>query len=100
MVVPLPNAFITLLSSPSYLPGALVLAHSLNDLHPHPREIDFQTVCLVTPETVDVKTIKELRGAFDVVIGVEVIGSGEGGEEGLRLMGELLCGFDGILHVL
>jgi hypothetical protein len=85
----LPNAFVTLLNSSSYLPGALVLCHALNDLHPQPREIDFQTVCIVTPETVDVGSIKQLRQAFDVVIGVEVITSGTEGEDGLNLMGML-----------
>lgn len=85
--MPLPNAFITLLTSPSYLPGALVLLHSLLDLHPSPR--DFKTVCLVTPETVDAKTIRQLREAgWDMVIGVEPIGSGIGGAAELRLMGE------------
>ncbi|WWC67149.1 uncharacterized protein I206_101056 [Kwoniella pini CBS 10737] len=82
----LPNAFVTLLTTPSYLPGALVLLHSLLDLHPAPR--DFKIVCLVTPETVDAKTIGELRKAgFDLVIGVEPIGSGKAGQEGLHLMG-------------
>lgn len=83
----LPNAFVTLLNSSSYLPGALVLCHALKDLHPQPREVDFQTVCIVTPETVDVGSIKQLRQAFDVVIGVEVITSGVEGEDGLNLMG-------------
>ena len=83
----LPNAFVTLLTTPSYLPGALVLLHSLNELHPAPRE--YKTVCLVTPETVDAKTIGELRKAgWDFVIGVEPIGSGEAGAKGLRMMGE------------
>ncbi|WWD06166.1 hypothetical protein V865_004251 [Kwoniella europaea PYCC6329] len=82
----LPNAFVTLLTTPSYLPGALVLLHSLLDLHPAPR--DFKIVCLVTPETVDAKTIGELRKAgFDLVIGVEPIGSGRAGQKGLHLMG-------------
>nr|XP_019048362.1 hypothetical protein I302_02133 [Kwoniella bestiolae CBS 10118]OCF27292.1 hypothetical protein I302_02133 [Kwoniella bestiolae CBS 10118] len=82
----LPNAFVTLLTTPSYLPGALVLLHSLLDLHPAPR--DFKIVCLVTPETVDAKTIGELRKAgFDLVIGVEPIGSGRAGQQGLHLMG-------------
>ncbi|KAJ9094372.1 hypothetical protein QFC19_007981 [Naganishia cerealis] len=84
---PLPNAFVTLLNSSSYLPGALVLCHALNDLHPQPREIDFQTVCIVTPETVDVGSIKQLRQTFDLVIGVEVITSGIEGQDGLDLMG-------------
>ncbi len=81
------NAFVTLLTTSSYLPGALVLAHALNDLHPHPRTIEFETVVLVTPETVDVGTIRQLRKVYDRVIGVEVIGSGEEGEKGLGLMG-------------
>ncbi|OCF30806.1 hypothetical protein I316_07529 [Kwoniella heveanensis BCC8398] len=84
--MPLPNAFVTLLTTPSYLPGALVLLHSLLELHPGPR--DFKIVCLVTPETVDAKTIGELRKAgFDLVIGVEPIGSGRAGQAGLHLMG-------------
>jgi glycogenin glucosyltransferase len=83
----LPNAFITLLTTPSYLPGALVLLHSLHELHPAPR--DFKTVCLVTPETVDAKTIGQLREAgYDIVIGVEPIGSGANGAKGLAAMGE------------
>jgi hypothetical protein len=91
----LPNAFVTLLTTPSYLPGALVLLHSILDLHPEPRE--FKTVCLVTPETVDAKTIGTLREAgWDMVIGVEPIGSGIAGDQGLRLMGKsdhFLCAF-------
>lgn len=86
-----PFAFVTLLNSSSYLPGALVLAHSLADLHPAPRKHQFHTVCLVTPETVDVQSIKQLRAAFDVVVGVEVITSGAEGEAGLQLMGEYVC---------
>lgn len=83
---PKPFAFVTLLTSSSYLPGALVLAHSLADLHRAPRQVEFSTVCLVTPETVDVASIKELRKAFDLVIGVEVIVSGTNGQAGLELM--------------
>lgn len=80
------NAFVTLLTTASYLPGALVLLHALHDLHPAPR--DFQIIVLVTPETVDAKTIGELRKAgYDLVIGVEPIGSGLPGQESLNLMG-------------
>ncbi|KAI0319779.1 hypothetical protein OF83DRAFT_1169921 [Amylostereum chailletii] len=71
-----PYAFVTLLTSDSYLPGALTLAAALKDVHPSPAtspEVDFHTVCLVTPETVDVSSIKLLRRAFNVVIGVEII---------------------------
>jgi hypothetical protein len=84
-----PHAFVTLLTSDSYLPGALTLAAALKDIHPFPAvppEVDFQTVCLVTPETVDVASIKLLRKAFDVVVGVEIIK--EENERGLQLLGE------------
>jgi len=80
------DAFVTLLTTDSYLPGALVLLHSLHELHPAPR--DFQVVAIVTPETVDAKSIGELRKAgYDLVIGVEPIGSGKPGQQSLELMG-------------
>jgi hypothetical protein len=84
-----PYAFVTLLTSDSYLPGVLTLAAALKDIHPSPPvhpEVDFQTVCLVTPETVDIASIKLLRKAFDLVVGVEIIE--EDNERGLRLLGE------------
>jgi hypothetical protein len=84
-------AFVTLVSSDAYLPGALVLAAALKDIHPLPPvppEVDFQTVCLVTPEIVDVSTIKHLRRAFNLVIGVEVIDQDD--EKGLKLLGQFL----------
>ncbi|KAF9648492.1 nucleotide-diphospho-sugar transferase, partial [Thelephora ganbajun] len=81
-------AFVTLITSDSYLPGALTLAAALRDIHPTPAaepEVDFQTICLVTPETVDVSSIKLLRGAFDLVIGVEIID--DENMKGLELLG-------------
>ncbi|KAI0034189.1 hypothetical protein K488DRAFT_36107, partial [Vararia minispora EC-137] len=81
-------AFVTLLTSDSYLPGALTLVAALKDVHPIPPvppEVDFQTVCLVTPETVDVSSIKLLRRAFNVVIGVEIIEHDN--HRGLQLLG-------------
>jgi len=84
-----PYAFVSLLTSDSYLPGVLTLAAALNDIHPSPPvspEVDFQTVCLVTPETVDIASIKLLRKAFDIVVGVEIIE--EDNERGLQLLGE------------
>ena len=87
----LPYAFVTLVSSDPYLPGALTLVAALNDLHfspPLPLQVDFQTVCLVTPETINVSTIKLLRRAFDIVIGVEVIGQDD--DRGLKLLGQHL----------
>ena len=83
-----PYAFVTLVSSDFYLPGALALAAALKDLHPFPPtppEVEFQTVCLVTPETVDVSTIKLLRSAYNVVIGVEIIEQED--DKKLRLLG-------------
>lgn len=85
-----PYAFVTLLTSDHYLPGALTLVAALRDIHPSPAispEVDFQTVCLVTPETVDVSTIKLLRKTFDVVVGVELIAQKD--EKGLALLGKL-----------
>ncbi|KAJ7619213.1 glycosyltransferase family 8 protein, partial [Mycena polygramma] len=85
-----PFAFATLLTSDQYLPGALVLAGALKDVHTTPAvapEVDFQTVCLVTPESVDVSTIKQLRRAFDVVVGVEIIAQED--DKGLKLLGRL-----------
>ncbi|CDO72950.1 Glycosyltransferase Family 8 protein [Trametes cinnabarina] len=83
-----PYAFTTLVTSDHYLPGALAVAAALKELHPSPPtppEVPFQTVCLVTPETVDVSSIKLLRRAFDVVIGVEVIEQED--TKGLQLLG-------------
>ena len=87
-----PYAFVTLVTSDHYLPGALAVAAALKDLHPSPPvppEVPFQTACLVTPESVDVSTIKLLRRAFDVVIGVEIIEQEDG--KGLQLLGEFRC---------
>ncbi|KAL4241793.1 hypothetical protein ABKN59_000729 [Abortiporus biennis] len=83
-----PYAFVTLVSSDSYLPGALTQAAALREVHPSPPvdpEVAFQTVCLVTPETVDVSSIKALRNAFDLVVGVEIIEQLD--NRGLQLLG-------------
>lgn len=88
MAIP-PYAFVTLVSSDYYLPGALTLAAALKDVHTSPPvapEVDFELVCLVTPETVDVSTIKLLRKAYHKVIGVEVIVQND--SRGLDLLGE------------
>lgn len=82
-------AFVTLLTTDSYLPGALTLAAAIRDVHaqsPVANQIPFETVCLVTPETVDVKSIKALRKIFDVVVGVEVL-EFESNQRGLSLLG-------------
>lgn len=79
-------AFVTLVTSDFYLPGALTLAAALKDVHSSSSSpIPFQTVCLTTPETVDVTSIKLLRRAFDTVVGVEIISQHD--KYGLNLLG-------------
>lgn len=89
-------AFVTLVTTDHYLPGALVLAHSLRQAHTasskpagaltpadlanlgaaglsNRTSIDKKVdlVCLVTPATVSVRTVKTLVRYFDKVVGVE-----------------------------
>ncbi|KAG1813286.1 nucleotide-diphospho-sugar transferase [Suillus subaureus] len=79
-------AFVTLVTSDSYLPGALAISGALKDVHQtEPHEVKYDTVCIVTPETLDITTIKLLRKTYDIVIGVEVIGQSD--PTGLNLMG-------------
>lgn len=83
------HAFVSLVSSDAYLPGALAQVAALRDLHPSPPvppELPFATVCLVTPESVDVATIRRLRHAFDHVIGVEILE--QANNAGLTLLGK------------
>jgi glycogenin len=80
----------TLITNDAYLPGAIALVAALRDLHPRPAqapEVEYDTLCIVTPETVDVATIKLLRRTFDVVVGVEIIEQHDG--KNLDLLGEL-----------
>lgn len=82
-------AFVTLISSDSYLPGALAQVAAIRELHPVPHsppELPFQTVCLVTPETVDVSSVRRLRKVFDHVIGVEILE--QDNPAGLKLLGK------------
>jgi glycogenin len=86
--MPAPYAFVSLLTSDTYLPGALALAAALKEVHPPSADgqvIAYETVCLVTPETVDVSSIKLLRRAFDIVVGVEIITQND--DKGLQLLG-------------
>lgn len=69
-------AFVTLLTSDAYLQGALTIVAALKDVHsllPSDQTVEYETVCLVTPETVDVTSIRLLRKAFNVVVGIEII---------------------------
>lgn len=84
-------AFVTLLTSDSYLPGALALVAALRDVHASNATaaqppIQFQTVCLITPENLAVETQATVRKAFDVVVGVDIIR--ENTSAGLNLLGE------------
>ncbi|GJN89831.1 hypothetical protein Rhopal_002820-T1 [Rhodotorula paludigena] len=79
-------AFVTLVTSDQYLPGALVTLHSLLDVE-DTRSRAFATVCLATPATLSHATVQALGKAFDVVIGVEPIVS-ESIDE-LKLLGRL-----------
>ncbi|SPO39856.1 related to glycogenin-2 beta [Pseudozyma flocculosa] len=81
------NAFVTLLTSDHYLPGALVLAQSVRLAHGISKDDRsssatgsarkrFDIVALITPDTLSVQTVKALRrsGLFDWIVGVEPIG--------------------------
>lgn len=89
-----PYAFVTLLTSDAYLPGALAIAAALNDVHqplPSDQTVEYETVCLVAPETVEVTAIRLLRKAFNVVIGVEIIVPPD--TESLNLLGAFFLAF-------
>lgn len=80
------NAFVTLVTTDSYVPGALVAIHSVLEKEGRQPAHPFETVCLVTPATVSVQSIKALRHNFSLVVGVEEIRSGSNRE--LALLGE------------
>ncbi|QKX56620.1 uncharacterized protein TRUGW13939_03725 [Talaromyces rugulosus] len=60
--------YCTLLITDDYLPGAVVLAHSLRDNGTRAR-----LVALFTPETLKESTIKELQSVYDEIIPVPLI---------------------------
>ncbi|KAL8764633.1 MAG: hypothetical protein Q9194_006926 [Teloschistes cf. exilis] len=62
------EAYCTLLMSDEYLPGAMVLAHSLRD-----SGTKRQLVVLVTFDTLDFSTLDELQKVYDHVIPVDPI---------------------------
>jgi len=80
------NAFVTLLTTDAYLPGALVTLQSVLEAEGSDPSIPFETVCLVTPATVSVESIKALRRNFSLVVGVEELRSGS--KDNLALLGE------------
>ncbi|GAA5965772.1 hypothetical protein JCM3765_007340 [Sporobolomyces pararoseus] len=68
-------AFVTLLTSDSYLAGALTTINSVLDVEPftpHDQR-KFDTVCLVSPATVGHSSLKALEKTFDAIVGVEQI---------------------------
>lgn len=73
MAARLPFAVVTLLTTDSYLPGALTAIHSLLDIEGPAPFRPFETVCLVTPSTVSHDTLQALEKVFDRVVGVEEI---------------------------
>ena len=84
------HAFVTLITTDSYLPGALTCVASLLDAEGNdPTNKKFDTVCLVTPATVGHESIKALQKAFDVVVGVEAISTSNRNSKELDLLGEL-----------
>lgn len=82
-----PHACVTLLTSDSYLAGALVTLASLQDTEPDHAAYD--TVCLVTPATLGHAAIQAVQKRFDFVIGVEEITTSNWEE--LDLLGAGLC---------
>lgn len=83
-------AFVTLLTSDSYLAGALTTINSVLDVEPFTRHEDrtFDTVCLVSPATVGHRALQALDKVFDQVVGVEQIITQSWGN--LDLLGESL----------
>lgn len=84
------RAFVTLLTSDSYLAGALTCINSLLDVEGAASK-GFDTVCLVTPATVGQASMKALQKTFDAVVGVAEITT-ESWKE-LDLLGESLLRF-------
>ncbi|KAG0142019.1 hypothetical protein CROQUDRAFT_683440 [Cronartium quercuum f. sp. fusiforme G11] len=80
-----PNAFVTMLTSDSYLPGALVTAHSIKQSEQFNESQDFDLVCLITLESVTAESIKGLRKVFNLVISVDELRSF--GKDELNLLG-------------
>ncbi|KAJ1555383.1 Glycogenin-2, partial [Nowakowskiella sp. JEL0078] len=74
------NAFVTLLTSDSYLPGALVLANALKS-----HSTTAKLVVLITPEKVSVPSVQLLYSTFDYVYFVPTILSKDLGN--LELLG-------------
>ncbi|KAH7136072.1 nucleotide-diphospho-sugar transferase [Dendryphion nanum] len=68
MASPLEDVYCTLLMSDSYLPGAIVLAHSLRDAGTRKK-----LAVLITLDTLSADTITELKSLYDYLIPVDRI---------------------------
>ncbi|EEA27610.1 glycogenin glucosyltransferase [Talaromyces marneffei ATCC 18224] len=82
MATPGEAVYCTLLTSDHYLPGAVVLAHSLRD-----NGTRAKIVALFTPETLKEATIRELQTVYDEIIPVQLRSNGT--PANLLLMGRL-----------
>ncbi|WEW55316.1 glycogenin glucosyltransferase [Emydomyces testavorans] len=60
--------YCTLVMSDSYLPGAMVLAHSLRD-----NGTKAKIVVLITPDSLQLSTIEELKSVYDEIIPVSQV---------------------------
>ncbi|KAH9812798.1 hypothetical protein DFH28DRAFT_393810 [Melampsora americana] len=70
-----PYAFVTMLTSDSYLPGCLVTAHSIKQSEKDHAAHDFDLDCLITLDFVSVESIKALRKVYNLVNSVDAISS-------------------------
>ncbi|EED20093.1 glycogenin [Talaromyces stipitatus ATCC 10500] len=82
MATPGEAVYCTLLTSDHYLPGAVVLAHSLRD-----NGTRAKIVALFTPETLKESTIRELQSVFDEIVPVQRLSNST--PANLLLMGRL-----------
>lgn len=73
-------AYVTLVTSDSYVVGALVLSHSLRK-----RGCQHDIVCIVTPETVSTAAVSVLHSHFDRVVPVGLLRSKD--YDNLELLG-------------
>ncbi|KAJ3408112.1 hypothetical protein HDV05_005145 [Chytridiales sp. JEL 0842] len=77
-------AFVTLVTSDTYLPGALALAHSLRS-----NKTPYPLIVLCPPNELHHSTTQKLYRAFDKVLYVDILKSGaaQGDAENLELLG-------------
>ncbi|KAI8609288.1 nucleotide-diphospho-sugar transferase [Chytriomyces sp. MP71] len=81
----MPYAFVTLVTSDSYVSGAITLAHSIRDVH----QSLYQTIVMVSPTGVSTEGLASLYRAFHKVVYVPILksGSASGDVQNLELLG-------------